>query len=88
MVLLYDRTFVAGSFRAAWRDRRGLHLALAATWLFLGWLVLGSGDRGGSFDLGDPRVLVALRSYAIRRGDSATCGWRCGRIRWCSITAR
>jgi 4-amino-4-deoxy-L-arabinose transferase-like glycosyltransferase len=24
MVLLYDRTFVAGSFRAAWRQRRGL----------------------------------------------------------------
>jgi tetratricopeptide (TPR) repeat protein len=56
IVLLYDRTFVAGSFRAAWRERRGLHLALAATWLLLGWLVLGSGDRGGSFDLGDPRT--------------------------------
>ena len=56
MVLLYDRTFVAGSFRAAWRERRGLHLALGATWLLLGWLALGSGGRGGSFDLGDPRA--------------------------------
>ena len=56
IVLLYDRTFVAGSFRSAWRERRGLHLALAATWLLLGWLVLGSGDRGGSFDLGDLRT--------------------------------
>jgi tetratricopeptide (TPR) repeat protein len=48
MVLLYDRTFVAGSFREAWRLRRGLHGSLAATWLLLGWLVLGAGDRGGT----------------------------------------
>ena len=42
MVLLYDRTFVAGSFREAWRQRRGLYAGLAASWLLLGWLVLGS----------------------------------------------
>jgi tetratricopeptide (TPR) repeat protein len=45
LVLLYDRTFVAGSFAAAWRQRRGYYAALAATWLLLAWLVLG---RGGS----------------------------------------
>jgi tetratricopeptide (TPR) repeat protein len=33
-VLLYDRSFVAGSFRGALR-RRGLYLGLAATWLIL-----------------------------------------------------
>ena len=32
IVLLYDRTFLAGSFREAWRRRYGLYLALAATW--------------------------------------------------------
>jgi tetratricopeptide (TPR) repeat protein len=33
--LLYDRCFVAGSFREALRRRWKLHLALAATWLIL-----------------------------------------------------
>ncbi len=34
-VLLYDRAYRAGSFREAFRLRKGLHLALAATWLVL-----------------------------------------------------
>ena len=44
MVLLYDRTFLAGSFREAWRRRYGLYLALAGTWLLLGWLVICGGQ--------------------------------------------
>ena len=52
MVLLYDRTFVAGSFREAWRRRYGLYLALAGTWLLLGWLVAWSGTRGSSAGFG------------------------------------
>ena len=49
LVLLYDRTFAAGSFREAWRQRRGLYLALAATWLPLPLLVAATGwNRGGS----------------------------------------
>ncbi len=40
IVLLYDRTFCAGSFRQAWRRRPGFYAALACTWLLLGWLVL------------------------------------------------
>ncbi len=44
IVLLYDRTFCAGSFREAWRRRYGLYLALAGTWLLLGWLVFAMGD--------------------------------------------
>ncbi|HEX2852878.1 MAG TPA: tetratricopeptide repeat protein [Opitutaceae bacterium] len=47
LILLYDRTFAAGSFREAWRRRKGLHLALASTWLLLAWLVAGSPDRSG-----------------------------------------
>jgi tetratricopeptide (TPR) repeat protein len=48
IVLLYDRTFVAGSFREAWRRRWGLHAALAATWLLLAGLVAGTGwNRSG-----------------------------------------
>jgi tetratricopeptide (TPR) repeat protein len=36
VVLLYDRCFVAGSFREALRRRWLLYLALAATWIILG----------------------------------------------------
>jgi len=53
LVLLYDRTFVAGTFREAWRRRRWLHLALAATWLPLFGLVAGTGwNRGGTAGFG------------------------------------
>lgn len=51
LVLLLDRTFVAGNFRDAWRQRRGLYLALFATWLPLAWLVAGSAGRGGTAGL-------------------------------------
>jgi tetratricopeptide (TPR) repeat protein len=47
VVLLYDRTFVAGSFSSGWRQRRNHYLALAGTWLLLGWLVLRSGGARG-----------------------------------------
>jgi len=52
IVLLYDRTFVSGSFREAWRRRRGLYLALGSTWILLGWLVVGTGGRGGTAGFG------------------------------------
>lgn len=45
---LYDRTFIAGSWREVWARRRGQHLALAGTWLVLAGLVLTNLDRGGS----------------------------------------
>lgn len=48
VVWLHDRTFVAGSFREAWRRRRGFYLALAATWLPLAVLVFAAANRGGS----------------------------------------
>jgi len=47
----WDRTFLAGSWRAAWTARRGLHLSLAVTWLVLVVCVLTS-DRGDSVSLG------------------------------------
>jgi protein O-mannosyl-transferase len=43
IVLLYDRTFVAGSFREAWKQRRWLHASLGATWLILAILAMRSG---------------------------------------------
>ena len=49
IVMLYDRTFVAGSFREAWQKRRAFYLGLAATWLLLGYLVASTGgNRNGS----------------------------------------
>jgi tetratricopeptide (TPR) repeat protein len=49
LLFLFDRTFVAGSFRRAWAERRGFHLALAATWIPLALLVATTGwNRGGT----------------------------------------
>ena len=53
MVLFYDRTFVARSFGEALRRRGPFYVALAGTWLLLGWLVWqGGGNRGGSVGFG------------------------------------
>ncbi|HTT56802.1 MAG TPA: tetratricopeptide repeat protein [Opitutaceae bacterium] len=52
VVLLVDRTFLAGSFAEAWRRRRGMYAALAGTWLLLGLLVATSGGRGGTVGFG------------------------------------
>ena len=48
IVFLYDRTFVAGSFREAWGRRKGFYLALAATWVLLGCEFVAAADRGGT----------------------------------------
>jgi tetratricopeptide (TPR) repeat protein len=49
LALLYDRTFVAGTFRKAWQQRRGLYFGVAATWLPLALLVAGTNwSRRGS----------------------------------------
>jgi tetratricopeptide (TPR) repeat protein len=52
LVLLYDRTFVAGTFREAWRLRWRYYLGLAGTWLLLAWLVAGTTGRGGTAGFG------------------------------------
>ncbi len=52
VVLVFDRTFLASSFREAWRRRGGLYLALAACWLPLAFLVLSTGGRGGTAGYG------------------------------------
>jgi tetratricopeptide (TPR) repeat protein len=48
VVFLYDRTFFAGSFGQAWLRRRGLYLGLAATWVPLALLLIGTHGRGNS----------------------------------------
>ncbi len=60
MVLLYDRTFVSGSFREAWTRHRRLYLGLAGTWVLLGWLMVGLHYRGAGYGLGIPWWAYAL----------------------------
>ncbi|MBC7365261.1 MAG: tetratricopeptide repeat protein [Undibacterium sp.] len=68
LVLLYDRTFVAGTFAAALRPRRGYYVALAATWLLLAFLVLqNSGARGVSAGFG---LGVTPWSYLLTQADA------------------
>ena len=52
MVLLYDRTFVSGSFREAWTRRWRLYLGLASSWLWLGYLMAGVHNRDVGYGLG------------------------------------
>jgi tetratricopeptide (TPR) repeat protein len=61
-VLLYDRVFAAGSFRAAWAARKGYYLALAASWLLLGWLLLRPGWTGRTIGF---RAGVSGFDYAL-----------------------
>jgi len=49
MVLLFDRAFLAGTFRRALASKRRFYGALFGTWALLAWLVLSlGGNRGGS----------------------------------------
>jgi tetratricopeptide (TPR) repeat protein len=65
VILLYDRTFVSGGFRAAWAARRSYYAALAATWVPLGVLVGLSGVRGGTagFGAGVPWWAYAVSQF-------------------------
>jgi len=70
VVLLYDRTFVAGSFRGAWARRKAIHLALAACWVPLAILVAGTGGRGGTAGFGSATpwwayTLAQFRAVAL-----------------------
>jgi protein O-mannosyl-transferase len=60
IVLLHDRTFVAGSFRAAWKQRWRLYTGLAATWLLLGYLLIGLHYRKVGYGLG-----LTWQAYAM-----------------------
>lgn len=68
VVLLYDRTFVAGTFAGALRVRRGYYAALAGTWLLLAFLVLqNSGARGASAGFG---LGVTPWTYLLTQADA------------------
>jgi tetratricopeptide (TPR) repeat protein len=62
MVLLYDRTFVAGTFGEAWKKRWRFYAGLACTWLLLGYLVATTGSRGGTAGFGSG---ISTWTYAL-----------------------
>ena len=74
MVLLYDRTFVSGTFRAAWRRHWRVYAGYAGTWLLLAYLLANLQQRGVGFDLGgswwdyaltESRVIVRYFCLAV-----------------------
>jgi tetratricopeptide (TPR) repeat protein len=63
LVFLYDRTFVAGSFRGAWHRHGQYYAGLAATWLMLVYLVVhAGGSRAGAAGFG---MGVSSWSYVL-----------------------
>jgi tetratricopeptide (TPR) repeat protein len=66
VILAYDRCFVAGSWRGAWRGRRIYYGALAATWVLLALLVAEAGNRGGTSGLGSG--VAAARYWLTQPG--------------------
>ncbi len=60
LVLAYDRTLVAGSFKAALRARWRLYAALAACWVPLAFLLVGVKTRGVGYGLGVPWLEYAF----------------------------
>jgi tetratricopeptide (TPR) repeat protein len=68
LVLLYDRTFLAGSWRQAMRRRWALYLGLAATWALLAYLVVSTGLWGRNAGYGAAEAVPAwdyLRSQPV-----------------------
>jgi tetratricopeptide (TPR) repeat protein len=70
LILLYDRTFLSGSFATALRTKTGLYSGLAATWLILGALVITSpraGIAAGLTGALSPLEYLQIQAWAIPR---------------------
>jgi tetratricopeptide (TPR) repeat protein len=67
LLLLYDRFFLAGSWRETWRMRSRMHLAFASGWLLLALLIAASGWRGGSVGVESitPATYALTQTYAV-----------------------
>ena len=65
IVLLYDRTFVSGTFRAAWRKHRRLYLGLASSWVLLALVENGLGERGIGTGVGTSWVAYGLAECRV-----------------------
>lgn len=80
LLLLFDRTFVAGSFAGALRARWRLHAACAATWLWLtANLLAGGGSRGDAAGFG---LGVAWWQYLLTQADAILLYLRLSLVPW------
>ena len=52
IVLLFDRSFVSGTFSKAWETRKSYYVGLAGTWILLVYLVGNTGNRGSTSGFG------------------------------------
>jgi Tfp pilus assembly protein PilF len=88
LLLLFDRTFLATTWREVWRRRGLCHLGLAATWLLLAYLSvsthLGSRVAGGTMGslhnlLVESQVVMTYLGRAVWPGalvfDQGPSGW-------------
>lgn len=73
IVLLYDRTFVAGTFAAAFRARRAFYMAISGSWLVLGWMLADVHVRGVGFGQG-----VGAFDYALTQCEAMAVYLRLG----------
>lgn len=62
LVLLYDRAFVAGSWREVWTRRARQHGLLFSSWLLLAALVVRTAGRGGTAGFASA---IAWPDYAV-----------------------
>ena len=68
IVLLYDRTFLSGSFAMSLRRRWPLYAGFAASWILLALLLGASGNRGGTIGAAagmDPWTYAVCQSRAL-----------------------
>ena len=68
ILLLYDRTFLSGTFRKSIKKNHRLYTALGATWLLLGYLVATNSARGNTVGFnGDVNgwSYLCTQSYAV-----------------------
>ncbi len=86
MILLYDRAFMSGSFREAWRRRWGMYLGLVGCWAALGALMLLAGGRGhwAGSAWRSPRSTMPRPSSV---SSSTICSSASGPTPWSSTTA-
>lgn len=65
LMLLYDRTFLAGSFREAWQQRRMLYVGLMATWLVLLFSLVDVHERGVGYQALNAWNYALIESRAV-----------------------
>lgn len=64
ILLFYDRTFLAGSFKKALTKRAGFYIGLVLAWMFLGALLSSGRSVAGSVGVGERGMTSDALSYA------------------------